>query len=1040
MAHNNSSVRAAHAELAHLCRDADDVRAAWDRLYRDAHWMIEFRGVRRSGDIFRLLRSSGLDLRADTSDKPAGVLAHLCNWVAQVNASFSILGVRTSLSIDEAWIEMTPVVRTAADTEVADLRSALDRYHAWDQRTRPQESVSCAADTLGQFYRLVVVVGGPGMGKSTLLKRLARRYAAEGYPVLRVSAKAVAHRMALGSGFDEAVFALGLDGSGLNASIVQRLGLEDWVLLCDGLDECGTEQERVAEALTRFAAGRSSCRIIATTRPIGYRTPTLASWRHYDLLPLLEADAARHLGRLLSHIWRTDDPRLGQVSALAEAALERSHAAKIACRTPLLLGITTALVARGGEIGRTRLELYRAIIDLIEAEPPPRVGAPPETRAVRARVLEILGWSLISHPAERATSTLARCGEIVAADLECSKLRAQEVTDRCLTYWEELGVVERVLHAGQEAITFTHLTFGEYAAGRFLAGLPQATISSEVAARFGDDSWSEVMNFAAAMGAGDLIAERLVASGFAGAAGHQRVLRGLEILAEADPPVPQKSTDSILAAAVNSIRSDHPTWAHQVGLALLPVARRLTTAVSAPCRPLLDHEQTWTRLAAWACCVEAGDAHYDLAALLQVLQDLPEAMATRKPLDYLRHDAGRELLQDFVYRAVEHVLRRCPADLADAILPSVLRSDSINTVGFGLRTDRLLKAHGKPYGMSNRLLASASMPSMWDLRGYDAAFRAALRKILRALYEDLNYERPRRSAGPLYELAAFLQISGFGEIGASDVWLWRNPYDEEALGAVLAGVVAISGLASDRLAEEALEMHQAIDSALIDSMSAIFDRLPQVDAPGPDWVRARNTHLDVSRIEAALRHPSSYVVPLALHLLSNAANLEDLRLIVPRLLHDGSELTLWAASHLAMRLPRGEALALLYGALSRRLDRGSEHLYDRLATASPDNDERKYAALTAGLLCSSEPIAMAAAEWAVQQPPPGARSAELLRKAYGHWQRIEKPYPKGGGTIPKNPRAKLLRALFKVEKATLVELLDYASDARYDVSACPRTY
>jgi hypothetical protein len=30
--------------------------------------------------------------------------------------------------------------------------------------------------------------------------------------------------------------------------------------------------------------------------------------------------------------------------------------------------------------------------------------------------------------------------------------------------------------------------------------------------------------------------------------------------------------------------------------------------------------------------------------------------------------------------------------------------------------------------------------------------------------------------------------------------------------------------------------------------------------------------------------------------------------------------------------------------------------------------------------------------------------------------------------------------LFKVEKATLVELLDYASDARYDVSACPRTY
>ena len=190
LAADDSSVRAAHSELAHLCRYADDVRAAWDRLYRDAHLMIEFRGVRRSGAIFRLLLSSGLELAADISHKPAGMLTHLCSWIARVNDSFSIIGVRRSLLFDEAWIEMTLVVRAATEPEVTDLRSALDRYHHWGERARPQESISCAADTLGQFYRLVVVVGGPGMGKSTLLKRLARRYAAEGYPVVRVSAKA----------------------------------------------------------------------------------------------------------------------------------------------------------------------------------------------------------------------------------------------------------------------------------------------------------------------------------------------------------------------------------------------------------------------------------------------------------------------------------------------------------------------------------------------------------------------------------------------------------------------------------------------------------------------------------------------------------------------------------------------------------------------------------------------------------------------------------------------------------------------------------
>jgi hypothetical protein len=1035
LAHNDSSVRAAHAELTHLCRDVTDVRAAWDLLYRDAHGIIEFRGVRRPESIFRLLRSSGLQLRAETYDTRVSTLTRLCDWVAQVNDSFSILGIRTKFSIDAAWIKMALVIRARAEAEATDLRSALDRYHAWHKRTPSRDEASCSADTLGQFYRLAVVVGGPGMGKSTLLKRLARRYASEGYPVLRVSAKAVAQKMASGSSFDEAVFGLGLDGFDLSASAVRGQGLEDWVLLCDGLDECGAEQERVAEALVRFAAGHSGSRIVATTRPIGYRTSTLASWRHYDLVPLGEDDVKRHMGNLLSHIWTPDDPRTKQGTALAEAALEGSRAAKAVIRTPLLLGIATALVAHGGEIGRTRLELYRAIFNLIEAEPPSRAGAMPVARAVLGRVLDILGWSLISYPAERAASTLARCGEILAADLGCAHLKAQEIADRCLTYWEGVGLVERVQHGPQDALTLTHLTFGEFAAGRYLASLPRETKSTEIAARFDSDSWSEVMNFAAALGAGDLIGEQLVARGFAGVAGHQRMLQALEVLAEANPPLPQKLADRILDAAVESIRSDHPTWAYQVGSALRNVARRSPGAVSARCRQFLDHEQPWTRLAAWACCVEAGDAHYDLDTLLQCLKDL--AGTTKKEPrrlggGYLPHDSGGSLLQDFVCCAMAHVLRRCPADVADALLPLVLRSDGIGTVGFMFRTDRLLKAHGKPYRMADRY-SDMGKPAMADLIGYDVAFRTAYRKILRALAGHLDDAQPRRSTHPFYDLAAFMQMSGLMKVEASDVWWWRDAYDAEAVEATLAGVIAISGLAPERLAEEALELGQAIENAQNDSISAMFDRLPEVDAPELDWSAARCTPLDLSRLEAALHHPSSYIVPLALNLLQRGAKSEDLRAMLPRLLLGGGDLTLWAASHLAMALPRGEALALLFGALSRRLDPGSHHFYDRLASANPENDERKSAALAAGLLCKNEQIAMAAAEWAVQQPLPGEQSSALLRQAYVHWQRTEKAYPTAGGTVPNSPRAKLLKARFQVETPTLPELLGYAGDVRSDV-------
>ena len=467
---DSAHVKAAHAELSHLCTN---VQAAWDRIYADAHFLIEIKsGHRSSVSVLRLLSSAGITLRSDVPESPLVILHKLSSWAISANATFDIFGIKKPLPLKSAWIEMKALVQEDGLNEENDLETALKRYHSWNARSVPSDAKKIDSVTIGQFVKRAVVIAGSGIGKTTLLKRLALSYAKSGNPVLRVRLRDIATRMKKdGLGFEQSVIERGLDGSGVTSEELRRLSLENLVLLCDGLDECGNAQTDITQGIINFSAGHPQCRIIITTRPIGYDSNLLKSWRHYELVPLEASSTKRHLSTLLSGILDKNSSEFTQAISFAEIQLKQRHVEAVVTKSPMLLGFLLALSLKNKSVGTTRTELYQRLFELIEDAPSQRHEKEEVSSAVMVKFLEVLGWHLQLNPHSTLKKTLERCASVMACELQQPKLIAKATCEQCARLWQDLGMLERVRFQADEAITFVHKTFSEYAAARYMATL-----------------------------------------------------------------------------------------------------------------------------------------------------------------------------------------------------------------------------------------------------------------------------------------------------------------------------------------------------------------------------------------------------------------------------------------------------------------------------------------------------------------------------------------------------------------------------------------
>lgn len=1035
---DDADVKAACAELTHLVEKQSDVRPAWNELYRDAERLMRLRGQREASAVLNVLASADVALRKG-GQSPSALIAQLSEWVLAVNERYSVFGIDQPFPIDEGWIPINIIKRGTDEKVPTALAEAIQFYHDWDKRTPNPTGEGMAPEALGRFYRKGVVVAGPGMGKSTLMKKLARIYASENRPVLKVRLPLIAARMKYGAGFEEALFTHGLDGSGLSKQSLIDAAISNWVLLCDGLDECGQSQEELAQSLVAFASGHPQCSIVVATRPVGYTTALLNDWRHYELMPLAVDKEREHMGIMLQSIYPDDEPKREAILRFALEEIRASESSRAVARSPLLLGLVLYLAMRNVRFGKSKEQLYEKIFDIIDNIPNSRDKTQPPSKAVLLRFLEILAWDSVQHPISGIEQTLNRCAEILASELNQPLLSAKGTAEDCSEYWQTVGLLERVSHAGDETLTFIHKMFGEYAAGRFLARADKA-VQAEVIPKFlGKDAVDEILSFAGALGAADVLCRELL-NRKAGELQHaMNVGRALTLIAEANPAPVQPLRSEIYAAAIACARSEHELVAYGAASPLRECAKRFPDEVAPSVEELLASPHPWAQLTAWAVKLAAGPVYYTLPELEVAFATIPPANKSRFSSSLgggiiLRSTRDADLLESFVLAAMVVLLTQGDAERIDALIRSTFKLKGLQGWRLVTRAQRLLTKFGRDYSVVDLSEAASKLASTrLDPEGYMAASDHAFTKMIEPLTEGLDQVPPRKT-GRLVWLSAFFELTDIWEMGASDIWGWKNDkYGEEA-ATVVSYVGQLVDIDRSRLAAEAREAITYVSETAEGQLHGFFERVAHVDTPPIDWSKARGRGFDLTVLEKALYHQSDWLMQLAARLLDGAATSTELEPIVERVLAIGHHTALWAAASLAATLADEVCERLLRAALKQESRKGFEYLFDQLSKMNPRVDEDLLSIVRSGLNAKHPLTAKAAAKLAVLIAQPAMEElSDMLRRAYAHWRVHEEPYPREGGVVPHSPRDEIVKALLKSSILTDDELFQMAADPRSDV-------
>jgi energy-coupling factor transporter ATP-binding protein EcfA2 len=271
----------------------------------------------------------------------------------------------------------------------------LARYHDWERLATSASEDHYPAIDVAEIGDRVVIVGGPGSGKSTLCRKLAHELVALEELVMWVHLPDVMTHITSGMNIHAALVD-SATGS-LDAPLIVRAALfaQAGCLLADGLDECGASVVRIAEALQHWALAHPSIRIVLTTRPVGYETRFFSGWAQYELLPLTSEQVERSAHRIIAALAHPPTRRNEQVKRFQEQ-LERNSLAALAARNPLLLVFLIQLSLGDVSLAHQRASLYEQILNLWRMSLPHQRDwhtAPPEA-TLAWRSLELLGWFL----------------------------------------------------------------------------------------------------------------------------------------------------------------------------------------------------------------------------------------------------------------------------------------------------------------------------------------------------------------------------------------------------------------------------------------------------------------------------------------------------------------------------------------------------------------------------------------------------------------------------------------------------------------------
>ena len=1032
------AIAAARAELGHVCADDRQVTPAWHALCQDALLAIATKGRRTVRSLSARLHASGINIEDTVKDSPVAISDGLLRWTMSRTEHFEVPGISRPLPTDRAWLALSAVVRDAAIEQTPSVEEALADYHAFGEKSRTGEHV-IDARTIGTFRKLCVVVGGPGSGKSLLMRVLAREFAKDSFVSVRVRLRDLATRMQeTGCGVEEGLLQLGVDGTGVSREQLCAASLSDLVLLCDGLDECGERQFDIGSGLQDISASHPSYRIVVTTRPIGYSTRELHDWRHYEIAPLPETDTAEHLETLCRYALDEDSAeRIDELFPRIRAYLKEGSASQILARSPLLLAFGAALFLNWRDPSKTKLELYQRIFRLIDGAPADRkTGPEPPAKAIRNSVLNQLGWLIAASPLWAAEELERQCAKTMEQALAVTYLQGLAVVEASIRYWEEKGLIERLRHPGIDLIAFIHKTCGEFAAALHLSEMEPDEAQQAIGTVLSNPDWDEILDFATGTPLATMLAELLVAEFEAVDPDESTLNRLFRVLVRPEASLSAAERRSFLERIFALARSEDRQKAYRVGLCLtehdlsrMPEAEQMASAlVAAPAE--------WSRLVGWAVlvCHFPGSVHRSVLedALAQFMErsgtkDFFVLRELKLPFGSLPYP-DRGVFENFMFGALKSLLPDQDAEYQDRLIADVWQSQRKATTGFVSRFEALLRELGRKDALNPPFRAAFNFSVPHE---FDAGREALLTEVVPSAFLEEDGGPPLRTG--LKYLAAFFELAGIMRVPVFDICVWLS--DDTRLDAVhvlLRAVAYVYELPAERLAAEARQAIAVVESLRQDGKKALLNVLPNVDVAEVDWSRATESDIDMGAVEGLVHHPSRWVQHLAAVFIDEQLHGGARRRACERMLAAGTGDTLYWAAALTAGLPDG--CELLIHRLGGRDTAGLHHLFGGLKKQGWRVTPSHLAILEDGLVNRGAKTAVSAARWCEDTASSDDTwLVDLLRSASSYWLEYEEPYPESGGTVPDSPREALLRTLCGIAPPAFEELVKLARDPRSDV-------
>lgn len=1010
-----------------LSRIVQDPQPAWTTLVDCGRRLIRRRGRATPEDIYRDLSLARVMLKTSDIDTRVQLLAATREWLHRTHASITILGVNGAVPFEACWLELDAHAMDGKLVVQEELDKALRRYHEYSHARRHTER-SFDSHTIARFVNKCVVVGGPGIGKSTLLKKLALDYSADGFLTLLVRLpQLVAIITREGRRFEDSLLEVALSASGIR---VPSASLEGAVVLCDALDECGSQQPLVTAALHAFSVAHPRARVVVTSRPIGYRAGELAEWRHYELQPLSDTGAERAVLRVLNAIPFADEAMRSQSVVSAKDQLRAQSIKGAASRSPLMITLLAALSARGIDPGHGKGALYRQLFQLIEDHPPPRLTERPPSEPERGRFLEMLGWCLLSHGNESAVQTLSRCARWWSEETGQSSLISEMKVSACLQYWECLGVVERVRTLTQEAITFVHKTFGEFAAGRYISKCDLATQRDIVTRSIRAPEWKEALSFASHLGLASLILQiwaELAEHGDTNAG--YRLEDAVELVVQAGVPVAVDVLADFAQCCWQAVENTASRVRYAAGEALCLISRDYWSVVREVALVRLECADPWGRLVAWACWIVSPDQGLMMPALTKALRSLDRVPQTDLSLDGRLHlrPTGHEVRQHLVLGAARRIFASSPDPEALQALNDLIGRAEGLSVGNFLELQGLFKHAGlelaSPLDEWSRE-ATSLMPRYKDWNRQEAYFLELVDNPS-IVSDDGEYGE----VGPGLELGALLTATSLWQTPISDFLHMSAPSSVSMpRRMVIYAVARAAGLDQVKLVRQARAIRKRILGGEEHEKFAL-SALPNVDTDA-DFGQPLVSAECIPDLEGLILSGNEFFALNAAQLLCGLRGHPEYPKAVERLLTRGKGESLRFSAELASELPKEAGQQLL-------LDRlcfgdstpGCSYLFRQL---TPPFGTRHLEAVRKGLEGAAVQAAKAAAELAARLPIDGAVISEW-RIYFEQWKTKEEPYPKKGGVIPESPREALTKILIRAFSDDVDFLLELLADDRPDV-------